>query len=82
MDQNLKVSEWTKDNKIDLIKILSYSPTSNGMIKTLSYSPTSNGLIENFNKQMRKMIREGTIRYNSLNWVNHLNEYTNNHNNH
>ena len=28
------------------------------------------------------MIREGTIRYNSLNWVNHLNEYTNNHNNH
>ena len=62
-------SEWAKDNKIDLIK-------------TLSYSPTSNGLIENFNKQLRKMIREGTIRYNSLNWVNHLNEYTNNHNNH
>ena len=27
------------------------------------------------------MIREGTIRYNSLNWVNHLNEYTKNHNN-
>ena len=62
-------SDWTKENKIDLIK-------------TLSYSPTSNGLIENFNKQLRKMIWEGTIRYNSLNWVNHLNEYTNNHNNH
>ena len=28
------------------------------------------------------MIWEGTIRYNSLNWFNHLNEYTNNHNNH
>ena len=62
-------SDWANDNDIDLVK-------------TLSYSPTSNGLIENFNKQLRKMIREGTIRYNSLNWVNHLNEYTNNHNNH
>ena len=41
-------SDWTKENKIDLIK-------------TLSYSPTSNGLIENFNKQLRKMIREGAI---------------------
>ena len=62
-------SDWTHNNNIDLIK-------------TLSYSPTSNGLIENYNKQLRKMIREGTIRYNSLNWFNHLNEYTNNHNNH
>ncbi len=26
-------SEWTKDNKIDLIKTLSYSPTSNGLIE-------------------------------------------------
>ena len=51
-------SDWTKENKIDLIK-------------TLSYSPTSHGLIENFNKKLRKMIREGIIRYNSLNWVNH-----------
>ena len=62
-------SEWTHQHKIDLIK-------------TLSYSPTSNGLIENYNKQLRKMIREGTIRYNSLNWVEHLKEYTTNHNNH
>ena len=51
-------------------------------IKTLSYSPRSNGLIENFNKQLRGFLREGTIRYDSLNWVEHLNEYTNNHNNH
>ncbi len=48
----------------------------------LKLLPTSNGLIGNFNKQLRKMIREGTIRYNSLNWVDHLNEYTKNHNNH
>ena len=25
-------SDWTKDNKIDLIKTLSYLPTSNGLI--------------------------------------------------
>ena len=62
-------SEWTKEHDID-------------HIKTLSYSPTSNGLIENFNKQLRVFIREGTIRYNSLNWNEHLDEYANNHNNH
>ena len=28
------------------------------------------------------MIREGTTRYNSLNWVNHLNECINNQNDH
>ena len=28
------------------------------------------------------MIREGTIRYNSLNWVDHFKEYTTNHNHH
>ena len=28
------------------------------------------------------MIREGTIRYNTLNWVEHLDEYAANHNNH
>ena len=48
----------------------------------MSYSPTSNGLIENFNKQLRVLIREGVVRYDSLNWVEHLNEYENNHNNH
>ena len=51
-------------------------------IKTLSYSPTSNGLIENFNKQLRGILREGTIRYDSLKWVEHLDEYAANHNNH
>ncbi len=61
--------DWTKEHNID-------------HIKTLSYSPTSNGSIENFNKQLRVLIREGTIRYHSLNWVEHLNEYENNHNNH
>ena len=61
--------DWTKEHNID-------------HIKTLSYSPTSNGLIENFNKQLRVLIREGVVRYDSLNWVEHLNEYENNHNNH
>ena len=38
--------------------------------------------VKNFNKQLKGFIREGTIRYNSLNWNEHLDEYTNNHNNH
>jgi hypothetical protein len=41
-------------------------------IKTLSYSPQSNGLIENFNNQMRKMLRELMIRHNNLIWYNQL----------
>ena len=61
--------DWAKENKID-------------HIKTLSYNPKSNGLIENFNKHLRKLIREGTIRYNSLDWIHHLQEYINNRNNH
>ena len=62
-------NDWTNEHNID-------------HIKTLSYSPTSNGLIENFNKQLRGFIREGTIRYHTLKWVDHLDEYINNHNNH
>ena len=42
-------------------------------ITTLSYSPQSNGLIENFNNQMRKMLRELMIRNNNLIWYNQLN---------
>jgi transposase InsO family protein len=41
-------------------------------IKTLSYSPQANGLIENFNNQMRKMLRELMIRHNNLIWYNQL----------
>ena len=41
-------------------------------INTLSYSPQSNGLIENFNKQLRKMLRELMIRHNNLIWYNQL----------
>ena len=41
-------------------------------INTLSYSPQSNGLIENFNNQMRKMLREIMIRHNSLVWYNQI----------
>jgi transposase InsO family protein len=41
-------------------------------IKTLSYSPQSNGLIENFNNQLRKMLRELMIRHGNLVWYNQL----------
>ena len=41
-------------------------------INTLSYSPQSNGLIENFNNQLRKMLREIMIRHNNLIWYNQL----------
>ena len=41
-------------------------------INTLSYSPQSNGLIENFNSQLRKMLRELMIRHNNLVWYNQL----------
>ena len=41
-------------------------------VKTLSYSPQSNGLIENFNNQMRKMLRELMIRQQNLVWYNQL----------
>ena len=41
-------------------------------INTLSYSPQSNGLIENFNNQLRKMLREIMIRHNDLVWHNQL----------
>ena len=41
-------------------------------INTLSYSPQSNGLIENFNNQLRKMLRELMVRHNNLIWYNQL----------
>ena len=54
--------QWAKDNKITL-KL------------SMSYQPTSNALIENFNNLLRKMIREGFVRHNNLNWIDHLNNY-------
>ena len=50
------VNAWLKQNNIK-------------WINTLSYSPQSNGLIENFNSQLRKMLREIMIRNNSVRWV-------------
>ena len=41
-------------------------------INTLSYSPQSNGLIEDYNNQLRKMLRELMIRHNDLVWYNRL----------
>ena len=47
---------------------------------SLSYSPESNGLIENFNKQLRKKLREMAIRTKSLRWIDHLQTAVNNKN--
>ena len=46
----------------------------------MSYQPTSNALIENFNNLLRKMIREGFVRHNNLNWIDHLDNYLYNRN--
>jgi len=66
IDQSVK--DWASAHEVKLVR-------------TLSYTPTSNGLIENFNNILRKMIREGFIRNNNLNWVDHLNQYIENRNN-
>ena len=63
-------NEWCERNNIKLIH-------------TLSYTPQSNGLIENFNGQLRKMMREGFIRNNAddkLNWIKYLDIYLENKN--
>jgi len=51
------------------------------LITTTSYSPISNGLVERLNKEIRKHIREGLVKHNSLEWVEHLQEYCENINN-
>ena len=50
---------WLKENDIQ-------------PVFTLPYAPQSNGLIENFNKQLRKMLREIFIRNNNLKWLDYL----------
>ena len=57
--KNYYTIDWYKENDIK-------------HIFTLPYAPESNGLIENFNKQLRKMMREIFIRTNSLNWLDYL----------
>ena len=53
------VNDWMKEHNIKYIN-------------TLSYSPQSNGLIENMNAQVRKILREISIRKKSLNWIDYL----------
>ena len=65
---NATLEAWAKENKIHLVK-------------SASYQPTSNALVENFNNILRKMIREGNVRNNSLNWIDNLNTYLINRNN-
>ena len=66
--KNAILRTWATNNNVKLVN-------------TLSYTPQSNGLIENFNNILRKMIREGFIRNNNLNWVNYLPLYIQNRNN-
>ena len=51
------------------------------LVFTLSHTPTSNGLIENFNKFLRKILKETYVRNNNLNWIDHLEDalYNRNH---
>ncbi len=51
------------------------------LVTTTSYSPVSNGLVERMNKEVRKHIKEGLVKHNTLEWVEHLPEYLNNINN-
>jgi transposase InsO family protein len=60
--------EWLKQNGIRFIK-------------SKTYSPQSNGLIEGFNAQLRKMIREVMIRFNTTDWISHLQSCIEAHNN-
>ena len=45
------------------------------LVTTTSYNPISNGLVERMNKELRKRIKEGIIKRNTLEWVEHLPEY-------
>ena len=48
---------------------------------TRHYTPTSNGLVERLNYELRKRIKAGLVKHNSLEWVDHLPEYLNSINN-
>jgi len=48
------------------------------MILTKPYASTSNGKIERVNEEIRRKIRDGFVRHNSLEWVKYLPEYIEN----
>ena len=50
-------------------------------IKIKPYTPTSDGLVERMNQILRNKIKEGFVRHNDLEWVNHLQNYCININN-
>lgn len=45
------------------------------ILHTLSHSPTSNAMVERANQEIKKRIREGFVRNNELEWVQHLQDY-------
>jgi hypothetical protein len=50
------------------------------LVHTSTYSPTSNAIIENFNGNLRKMMRECFVRHNNFNWIDHLDDMVENRN--
>lgn len=65
---NTEMKAWCKEHNIK------YIPTR-------SYTPQSAGLIERYNQELRKKIKEGFVRYDSLVWKTHLQDYVSNINN-
>ena len=63
-----------RDNGGEFVGDLSALMTAHNIegVETLSYSPESNGLIENFNNQMRKMLRKLMIGHQNFTWYNQL----------
>jgi hypothetical protein len=51
------------------------------LVRTESHSPTQNALVENFNGQLRRLMRSNFIRTNTLNWRNHLDTLVETYNN-
>ena len=91
--QNALISICNQDNTYPLIIQSDNGPEfKNNIVKTwatghniqyvhtTSYTPSANGLIENFNGILRKMMRDGFLRNNDLDWRTHLQSYCDNRN--
>jgi hypothetical protein len=62
------IKDWMEQNNITIIK-------------SRSYVPTDNSHVERINRELRKKIRAGMLRYNSFSWVQRLQTYVRNINN-
>jgi len=48
------------------------------LVTTTSYNPISNGAVERQNRELRKLIKAGLVKYNTLEWVKYLPQYLDN----